>query len=132
MVIFIFLVWKYAFCVNLIQKFKRVILRRSLGPSLECLIDNRRPPPLINFSIFFYSEHSFFPPHTPPPPPPNSPPPPPPHSPSLINYWGKFSSQVWNDILMVNFLQSRKRSDPPVVCFVLQFRAKKPTQCFAL
>ena len=75
MVIFIFLVWKYAFCVNLIQKFKRVILRRSLGPSLECLIDNRRPPPLINFSIFFYSEHSFFTPLTPTHPPPYPPPP---------------------------------------------------------
>ena len=31
---------------------------------------------------------------------------------------------------MLTFLQSRKRSDPSVVCFVLQVRAKKPTQCF--
>ena len=37
MVIFIFLVWKYPFCVNLIQKFKRAILRRNLAPTLECL-----------------------------------------------------------------------------------------------
>ena len=39
MVIFIFLVQKYSFCVNLIQKFKRVILRLNLVPTLECLID---------------------------------------------------------------------------------------------
>ena len=46
------------FCVNLIQKFKRVILKRNLLPTLECLIDV--PPPLINFFIFFHPEHSFF------------------------------------------------------------------------
>ena len=49
MVIFIFLVRKYLFCVNLIQKFKRDILRWNLVPNLDCLID---VPPLINSSIF--------------------------------------------------------------------------------
>ena len=39
MAIFIFLVWKYPLCVNLIQNFKRVILRQNLVPTLECLID---------------------------------------------------------------------------------------------
>ena len=52
MVIFIILVWKYLFCVNLIQNFKRVILRRNLVPTLQCLLDN---PPLINFLIFFHT-----------------------------------------------------------------------------
>ena len=31
---------------------------------------------------------------------------------------------------MLTFLQSRKRSDSSLVRFVLQVRAKKPTQCF--
>ena len=39
MVIFIFLVRKYPFCVNLIRKFKRVISRQNLLPSLERLIE---------------------------------------------------------------------------------------------
>ena len=39
MVIFIFLVRKYPFCVNMIQKFKRFILRRSLVSTLECVTD---------------------------------------------------------------------------------------------
>ena len=39
MVIFTALVWKNPFCVNLIQKFKRAILRRNLVYSLEYLID---------------------------------------------------------------------------------------------
>ena len=45
--IFLSLVRKYRFCVNLIQKLKRVILRRNLVPTLRCLIDA--------FSIFFHS-----------------------------------------------------------------------------
>ena len=62
MVIFIFLVWKYPFCVNLIQKFKRVILRRNLVPILECLIDAVPPPlpRLFNFFIFFPPRTFFF------------------------------------------------------------------------
>ena len=99
-----FLIRKYSFCVNLIQKFKRVILRWNLV---------RRSPPsslLINFSIFLHPEHSF-----------SSPSPP---STALINYCGKFSTRVWNDILMLTFLQSRKRSGPSVVWFVLQVNAK--------
>ena len=60
MEIFMFLVPKYSFCVNLIQKFKRVILRQNLLPTLECLIDGSHPlPPLISFSICFHLEHSF-------------------------------------------------------------------------
>ena len=64
MVIFIFLVGKYPFCVHLIQKFKRVILRRNLVPSLECLIDLQMPPPppppcQLIFRFFFHPEHSF-------------------------------------------------------------------------
>ena len=65
MLIFIFLVWKYPFCVNLVQKFKRAILRRNL-PTVECLID---VPPLMNFSIFF-TQDILFPPLPPPSPPP--------------------------------------------------------------
>ena len=38
MVIFIFLVRKYPFCVNLIQKFKRVILKQNLVLLLSALI----------------------------------------------------------------------------------------------
>ena len=56
MVIFIFLVRKYPFCVNLIQKFKRILLRLNLIPTLECPID---VPLLIDFSGFFHPEHSF-------------------------------------------------------------------------
>ena len=48
MVIFIFLVRKYPFCVNLIQKVKRVILRQNLAPVPECLIDVPQPPNLAN------------------------------------------------------------------------------------
>ena len=102
MVFYIFLVGKYPFRVNLIQKFKRTIIRQNLVPTLECLID---VPPLINLSIFSHL---------------------------LINYWRKFSTRVWNDILVLTFSQSRKRSDPSVMCFALQVRAKKPTQCFVL
>ena len=58
MVILIFLVRKYLFCVNLSQKFKKVILRRHLLPTLENLT-GVFPPPLINFLIFFHPEHSF-------------------------------------------------------------------------
>ena len=59
MVIFIFfLVRKYPFCVNLSQKFKKVILRRHLLPTPENLT-GVCPPPLINFLIFFHPEHSF-------------------------------------------------------------------------
>ena len=66
MVIFIFLVRKYPFCVNLIQKFKRVILRRNLVPTLECLIDVTPPPSLlVNFSIFFPPRTFFFHPSLP-------------------------------------------------------------------
>ena len=97
-----FLIRKYPFRVNLIQKFKTIIIRQNLLPTLECLIDL---PPLINLSIF---------------------------SLVLINYWEKFSTRVWNDILILSFSQSRKRSDPSGTCFALQVRAKKPTQCFVL
>ena len=47
-----------------------------------------------------------------------------------MNYWGKVSTRIWKDILMLTFLQSRKRNDPSVVCFVLQVFARKPTQGF--
>ena len=86
-------------------------------PTLECLKD---VPPLSNFPIFFQPEHSPPPLHPHPPPTP------------LITYWGKFSTRVWSDILMLTFLRSRKRSHPSVACFVFQVRAKKPTQCFVL
>ena len=117
MVIFIYLVQKYPFCVNLIQKFKRVILRQNLVlPALECLTDNLPPPALIDFPIFFHPEHLFSPL--------------PPLFPPLINYLGKFSTRVWSDILMLTFLLSRKRSDPPACVFFLQVCANKPTQGF--
>ena len=51
--IFPFLIRKYRFCVNLIQKLKRVILRRNLVPTLGCLIDALSSPA----NQFFY----FFP-----------------------------------------------------------------------
>ena len=76
MVIFIFLVGIYAYCANLTQKFKRVILRRNLVPTLECLIDVHFP---VNYLFYFFpSGASLFHPSLPP----------------LINYWGKFSSRV--------------------------------------
>ena len=56
MVIFIFQFGNTIFCVNFIQKFKRVILRRNLVPTLEYLID---VSPLINFLFFSHPEHSF-------------------------------------------------------------------------
>ena len=55
-----FLVQKYPFCINLVQKFKRVSLRRNLVPTFEGLIDVPPPSPLlINFSIFFHPGHSY-------------------------------------------------------------------------
>ena len=76
----------------------------TLERNLENMRDFSSPLPLTNYSIFH---------------------------PPLINYWGKFLTRVWNDILILTFLRSGKRSDPSVVCFVLQVRAKEPTQCFA-
>ena len=115
MVISIFLVWKYTFCVNLIQKFKSHF-KTKFGT--YSWVSNRRSssPPLINFLIFFFTQNIVLPPL----------------SPLLINYWGKFSTRVWNDILILTYLWPCKRSEPSVVCFVLQVRAKKPTQCFVL
>ena len=109
MVIFIFLVWKYPFCVNLIQKFKRAILRRNL-PTAECLID---VSPLMNFSIFF-TQDILFPPLPPPPPPPLW----------IIgeSFHPEFETICWCWL----FFRSRKRNDQTRVCFVLQVRAKKP------
>ena len=110
-----FLVWKYTFCVNLIQKFKSHF-KTKFGT--YSWVSNRRSssPPLINFLIFFFTQNIVLPPL----------------SPLLINYWGKFSTRVWNDILILTYLWPCKRSEPSVVCFVLQVRAKKPTQCFVL
>ena len=119
MVIFIFLVRKYPFCVNLIQKFKRVILRRNLVPTLECLIDvSPLPPsPPINFSMFSPPEHSFSTPF-----------------PRLLIIGESFQPEfetiycTYADF----FLRSRKRSDPSAEYFVLQVHSKSPTQCFVL
>ena len=59
MVIFIFSIWKYPFCVNFNQKFKIIILNLVL--TLRCLIDDPpTPPPSANyFFVFFLPEHSF-------------------------------------------------------------------------
>ena len=60
-----------------------------------------------------------------------SPPPSPP--PLLINYWGKVFNLSLKRYTYANFfLRSHKRSGLSVVCFVLQVRVKKPTQCFLL
>ena len=81
------------------SKNSRLILRGNLIPTLECLIDV--PPPQINFSI---PPRSLFPPPSPP---------------SLINYWGKFSTRVWNDILMVTFFARSQKEWP--VCSLFCF-----------
>ena len=64
MEIFLFLVPKYRFCVNLVQKLKRVILRRNLVPTLGCLIDAFSYP-ANQFFDFFHPEF-FFPAPSPP------------------------------------------------------------------
>ena len=111
MVICIFLVRKYPFCVNLIQKFKRVILRRNLVPTLKCLIDVSPPaPPLVKFSIFFKPNILF-----------------PPPSPRLLIIGESFQP----DILMLTFLRSRRRSDPSVLCFFASsFKEVNSVCCF--
>ena len=71
-------------------------------PTLEYLIDV--PPP----------EHSFSTP-----------------SRQLNNYLGKISTRFWNDILMLNFLRSRKRNDPSVVfCFAGSCKEANIVFCF--
>ena len=118
-VMFIFCVFdrKYTF-LEICSKNQSCLIHFKTKFGAYSRVLNRRPPspiphPLTTFSIFFHPEHSFSTPSTP-----------------LINYWGKFSTRVWNDILMLTFLQPCKRSDPSVVCFILQVRVKKPTQCF--
>ena len=61
--IFPFLIRKYRFCVNLIQKLKRVILRRNLVPTLGCLIDALSSP--ANQFFYFFSTQIFFHPRPP-------------------------------------------------------------------
>ena len=77
-----------------------------------CWVPNRRPS-ANEFFYFFHPGHPFSAPSTP-------------SSTPLMNYWGKFSFRVWNDMLMLTFLRSHKRNDQTRVCFVLQVRAKKP------
>ena len=43
-----------------------------------------------------------------------------------------FFYSFWNNVLILTFLRSYKRSNPSVVCFVLQVRVQKPTQFFVL
>ena len=62
--IFIFLVPKCPFCVNLLQNFKSQFnLRRNLVPTFECLEDVP-PLTLIDFSIFS-TQNILFPPFSP-------------------------------------------------------------------
>ena len=58
MIISSFLFRKYPFCVNLIQKFKRVFLRRNLLPTPDCLID-ALPLRQLFFRFFLHPEYSF-------------------------------------------------------------------------
>ena len=125
MIIFIFLVQKYPFCVNLTQKFKRDILRGNLVPTLECLIDVQTPPisklptpllPLIHLLIFSHLEHFFSVTHP---------------SPNLVIIAESFQPE-FETIYLCCLLPSRKRSDQSAVYFILQVHAKKPTQCFVL
>ena len=110
---FVFLVPKLSFCVNLIQKFQRVILRRNLVPTLEFLIDARTPSPANYYFDFFPPRAFFFHPLTP----------------CLLIIGESFQPKFET---MLAFWWSRKRSDLSVVCFVLQVCAKKSTQCFVL
>ena len=86
MVIFIFLGSEILILCWFYQKIQKSHFKTKFGTysQVPCLIDI---PPLIDFSIFFPPRTFFF--HPPPPP--------------LINYWGKFSTRVWNDILMLTF-----------------------------
>ena len=96
------------FLCNLIQKFKRVSLRRDLVPTLECLLDAL---PLINFnfSIFSHPGHScsnLFPLFS-----------------RLLIIGESFQSRqtFWKNILMLIFLRSCKKMEWPissVFCFV--------------
>ena len=89
-------IWSKIFgnTLNLIQKIKRIILRRNLVPTLGCLIG---VPKLIDFSTFFYqnivfplpslSHHPF-------------PPSPPLTLNPVINYWGKISTRDFKTIYL--------------------------------
>ena len=109
-----FFVWKYPFCVNMILNFKRVSSRRNLVPTLGRLIN---APLLLIIFFDFFLPISFQPLPSP-----------------TINYWGKFSTQIYllkqythadffvisqRSVLLCKFVQGSQHF---VFCFVSQYK----------